>query len=117
MEMKHLTGFAILISALLLVACAPIKPEDYGFRRVAINGQEYLCAPTEWVVPPVTPALWVPAADTSGDIPSGLLGAQYPKTREICLTHAQWPEWLTLRTRLDREWPITPSTAASIATR
>ena len=115
--MKHFTRFIILTSALLLVACAASlpKPEQYGFRRVAINGQEYFCAPTEWVVPPVVPALWTPAADSSADIPSGLFGTKYPNTREICLTQAQWPDWLMLRNRLDREWPVTPSTAAAVA--
>jgi len=117
--MKHFTGFIILMSALVLAACATSlpKPEQYGFRRVAINGQEYFCAPTEWVVPPVTAALRVPAADSSGDIPSGLVGAAYPKTREICITQAQWPDWLTLRNGLDREWPVTPGTAAAVASR
>lgn len=117
--MKHVARVIILTSALALAACATSlpKPEQYGFRSVAINGKGYFCAPTEWVVPPVTPALWMSAADSSGDIPSGLFGAKYPKTREICLTQAQWPEWLTLRNRLDREWPITPSTATAVAGR
>jgi hypothetical protein len=114
---QDLTRFLILTSALVLAACATSlpRPEQYGFRRVAIGGQEYFCAPTEWVVPPVVPALWVPGADSSGDIPSGLFAAKYPKTREICLTQAQWPTWLTLRNRLDRQWPVTPSTAAAVA--
>lgn len=117
--MKLFARFMILSSLLVLPACVMSlpKPEEYGFRRVPINGQEYFCAPTEWVVPPVVPALWVKAADTSGDIPSGLFGANYPKTREICLTQAQWPDWLMLRNRLEREWPISPGTAASIASR
>ncbi len=117
--MKHLARFIILTIALALAACASAlpKPEQYGFRPVAINGQQYFCAPTEWVVPPVVPALWVPGADSSGDIPSGLFGAKYPNTREICLTQAQWPAWLTLRNRLDRQWPVTPSTAAAVASR
>jgi hypothetical protein len=108
-----------MLTLLVLAACATSlpSPEQYGFRRTAINGQEYFCAPTKWVVPPVVPALWVPAADLSGDVPSGLFGAKYPKTREICLTQTQWPEWLTLRNQLDREWPITPSMAAAVASR
>ncbi|HEY6455410.1 MAG TPA: hypothetical protein VIY90_09050, partial [Steroidobacteraceae bacterium] len=88
--MKHTARFIALTSAMVLVACATSlpKPEQYGFRRVAINGKEYFCARTEWVVPPVVPALWVSNADSSGDIPSGLFGPNYPKTKEICLTQA-----------------------------
>lgn len=115
--MKQVARLMMLTNALVLVACATSlpRPEQYGFRRTAINGKEYFCAPTEWVVPPVVPALWVSAADSSGDIPSGLFGTSYPKTREICLTQAQWPDWLMLRNRLDRVWPVTPSTAAAVA--
>lgn len=115
--MKRFVRSTILTSALVLAACASSlpKPEEYGFRRVAINGQEYFCAPTEWVVPPVIPALWVPGADLSGDIPSGLFAAAYPKTREVCLTQAQWPQWLTLRNRLNDKWPITPRAAEALA--
>jgi hypothetical protein len=115
--MKHLTSFFILTPALLLAACAASlpKPEQYGFQRVPINGQEYYCAPPEWVIPPQVPALWVPAADLSGDIPSGIFATRYPNTRNICLTQAQWPTWLLLRNRLDRSWPITPGSAQALA--
>jgi hypothetical protein len=115
--MKHFTSFIILTPALLLVACAASlpKPEQYGFQRVAINGHDYFCAPPEWVIPPVVPALWVTAADSSGDIPTGLFATTYPKTHEICLTQAQWPTWLTLRNKLNNVWPITPASAQARA--
>jgi hypothetical protein len=112
--MKHFTSFIILTPALLLVACASSlpKPERYGFERVALNGQDSFCAPPEWVIPPVVAALWVPAADCSGDIPSGLLAATYPKTHQVCLTQAQW---LTMRTRWNRDWAVTPGIAEGLA--
>lgn len=115
--MKHCMGFIMLTSACMLGACVTSlpKPEQYGFRHVTINAKDYFCAPPEWVIPPVVPALWVKSADLSGDVPSGLFGTEYPKTREICLTQEQWPKWLMLRNKLDRVWPITPATAASVA--
>jgi hypothetical protein len=115
--MKHFMSFIILAPALLLVACASSlpKPEQYGFQHVAINGQDYFCAPPEWVIPPQVPALWVPAADLSGDIPTGIFATKYPNTRSICLTQSQWPTWLMLRNRLDRSWPITPGSAEALA--
>lgn len=114
--MKVVGTLALVTSALLLAGCAASlpKPEEYGFRRVAIKGQEYFCAPTQWVVPPSAPALLVPAADASGDVPSGLFGVAYPNVREVCLTQAQWPQWLMLRTRLSHQWPITPHAAAAL---
>ncbi len=115
--MRVVTTFALLTSALMLAACASSlpKPEEYGFRRVAIKGQEYFCAPTQWVVPSFAPALQVAAADASGDVPSGLFGIAYPNVREVCLTQTQWPQWLMLRNRLSRQWPITPNAAAAAA--
>jgi hypothetical protein len=119
--MKRFTGFVILISALLLVGCASLKPEDYGFQRVTITGQEHYCAPREWVVPPVVPA---EAADDPlypmyrqfltlpyTDIPSDA----HAPTREVCITQAQWPQWLEVRTHWNRDWAVTPRTAETIA--
>ncbi|MGC1460226.1 MAG: hypothetical protein WA825_18270 [Steroidobacteraceae bacterium] len=110
--MTRFPGFILLASALVLVACATSlpTPEQYGFRREAINGKDYFCAPPQWVIPPASPAMFVPGADLSGDIPSGIFGTSYPKTHEICLTPAQWPDWVTLRHQLDRQWPMTPDT-------
>ena len=121
--MKHLISFIILTPALLLVGCASLKPEDYGFHRVTITGQEHYCASREWVVPPVVPA---EAADDPlyplyrqfialpyTDIPPHAHAA----TREVCITQAQWPQWLTMRAHWNRDWPITPSAAAAVASR
>lgn len=110
--MKTFAGFTMLASALALAACASSlpKPEQYGFQRVAIKGQDYFCAPSKWVVPPVTPAVLAPAVAAGG-----VLGIEYPQMHEVCITQAQWPQWLTLRNRLDGEWPITPSAAMALA--
>lgn len=115
--MTRFPGFILLASALVLAACATAlpTPEQYGFRREALNGKEYFCAPPQYVIPPVAPALFVPAADLSGDTPSGIFGTTYPNTHEVCLTPAQWPKWLTMRNQLDQQWPITPGTAGSLA--
>jgi hypothetical protein len=113
---KHLTSFIILVGAAMLVACASsLKPEQFGFRRVAIAGQEYLCAPPEVVVPPNVPLSYPIAARPlpSTDVANGA----YPATREVCLTQAQWPKWLILRTRDYRQWPITPNAAQALANR
>jgi hypothetical protein len=114
--MKHFSRFILLTSVSVLVACASSlpKPEEYGFHRVAIKGQEYFCAPTQWVIPPVSGA---PTVTSPAGIPSGLFAGAYPKTGEVCLTQAQWPDWLTLRNRLNRQWPITPSEAQALADR
>lgn len=111
--MKHFARLSTLTVALLLVACVSSlpKPEQYGFRRTAIKGHEYLCASTEWVVPPVVLALLVPAANSNGDIPFGVVGARYPNAHETCLTQAQWPDWLMLHNTLIKYWPITPAVA------
>lgn len=116
--MKHFKGSVILIAMLLLVGCASLKPEDYGFQRVMISGEQRYCAPREWVVPPVVPAeaaddplyplyrqfLTLPDTDISSD-------AHAPMMREVCITQSQWPQWLTVRTTWNRDWPVTPSTA------
>jgi len=107
-------------SALLLVGCATLKPEDYGLRRVVIGGEEQYCGPREWIVPPVV------APEAADDpvyplyqkflaLPDSDLGANpHPRVREVCLTQAMWPQWLTIRTLWNRDWPVTPSTAAVI---
>ena len=119
--MKHFAGFVILVGALLLVACASIKPEDYGFQRVTITGQELYCAPREWVVPPAVPAevaddplypmyrqfLTLPYTDIPSDA--------HALPREVCITQAQWPQWLTMRTRWNRDWAVTPRMAEALA--
>jgi hypothetical protein len=117
MRIRLFPGVVIFLSTSILVACASssLKPEDYGFRRVAIGGQEYLCAPPEVVVPPYVPLAWpiarlpLPSTDVAG--------GGYPRTREVCLTQAQWPDWLVLRTRNERQWPITPSASQALASR
>src|SRR5580658_1325127 len=111
--MKHFIGIVILISALSLVGCASLKPEDYGFQRVAITGQEYYCAPRQWVLPPVV------AQDATNDplfplyqqfltLPDReIVSAAQTPTREVCITQAQW---LTMRTQWNRDWAVTPGT-------
>jgi hypothetical protein len=119
--MKHLTHFVILSGAVLLVGCTTLKPKDYGFRQVALSGQDYYCAPREWVVPPVVPQeaandplfplytqfLALPETDVVSDA--------HPPTREVCITQAQWPQWLTMRTKWNRDWAVTPGTAEALA--
>jgi hypothetical protein len=109
------------ISALLVVGCATLKPEDYGLRHVAIGGEDYYCAPREWVVPPVVPQeaaddplfplykefLALPDRDIIYDT--------HAPTREVCITAAQWPHWLTMRTRWNRDWAVTPGVAERLA--
>jgi len=114
--MKCLTSVIILMGAAMLVACtSSLKPEQFGFRRVAIAGQEYVCAPPEVVVPPYVPLSYPIAARP---LPStDVLGGAYPATREVCLTQAQWPQWLILRTRDYRQWPVTPGAAEALASR
>jgi hypothetical protein len=121
--MKRFTGFALLTSTLLLLACVNVKPEDYGFQRVTITGQEHFCAPRDWVVPPVVPQeaaddplfplyrqfLSLPDEDIN---PAG-----FTPRREVCITQAQWPQWLTVRNRWNRDWPVTPGTADAIVAR
>jgi hypothetical protein len=119
--MKYLTPFIILINAMLFAGCTTLKPEDYGLRPVAIAGQDYYCAPREWVVPPVVPQ------DAAGDplfpmyqqflnLPERYIGSDaQAATPEVCITQAQWPQWLTMRTRWNRDWAVTPSTAQVLA--
>jgi hypothetical protein len=118
--MKHFTGLVIL-STLLPVGCASLKPQDYGFRRVVITGEEQYCAPREWVVPPVvaqeaaddplyplyTQFLTLPYADIPSDA--------HAATRDVCITQAQWPQWLMVRTHWNRYWAVTPGTAEALA--
>ncbi len=119
--MKHLTSLIILNSALLLIGCTTLKPKDYGFRQVAISGQDYYCAPREWVLPPVVPEeasadplfplyrqfLTLPDANIVSDT--------NPPTREVCITQAQWPQWLMMRTKWNRNWAVTPGIAEGLA--
>jgi hypothetical protein len=119
--MEHFLSLIILARALVLVGCATPTPKDYGFRQVAITGQDYYCAPREWVVPPVVPTeaaddplfplykqfLTLPETTIASD-------ARAP-TREVCITQAQWPQWLEMRTKWNRDWVVTPGTAEGVA--
>jgi hypothetical protein len=91
-RMKRITRFAMLTSVLLLVACASSpQPEQFGFRRVPMQGQEYFCAPAE-VALRGSPLL----ADIS---PGSHLSSQ-----DVCLTQAEWSKWLLLHSRLTNTW-------------
>jgi len=119
--MKHFAGFVILVCASLVVGCATLTPEDYGFRRVALNGQDHFCAPREWVVPPVVPQ---EAADDP-DFPlyeiflnlpvTDFVSHASPATPEVCIAQAQWPKWLMVRSQWKGNWPITPGMAEARA--
>lgn len=120
--MKHSPSIVILISAMLLVGCTTLKPEDYALRPVAIAGVDYYCAPREWVLPPVVPQ------DSANDplyplyrqfltLPDrDIVANGHAPTREVCITQAQWPQWLTMRTKWNRDWAVTPATAGALAT-
>jgi hypothetical protein len=119
--MKHFTHFVILIAGMLLVGCTTLKPKDYGFQQVALSGQDYYCAPREWVVPHVVPEeatndplyplyrqfLALPDTD--------IVSEGHPPAREVCITQAQWPQWLTMRTKWNRDWAVTPGVAEGLA--
>jgi hypothetical protein len=118
--MKHSTHFVILISPMLLVGCTTLKPQDYGLRPVAIAGLDYYCAPREWVVPPLVPQ------DAAGDplfplyeqflnLPDRYIGSDgQARTPEVCITQAQVPQWLMMRTKWNRDWAVTPATAQAL---
>jgi hypothetical protein len=119
--MKYFTRFVILIGVTLVVGCTTVTPKDYGFQQVAVSGQDYYCAPREWVVPPVVPE------EASNDplfplyrqflaLPDTNVASEgQPPTRDVCITQAQWPQWLTIRNRWNRDWAITPATAEALA--
>lgn len=119
--MKPVRDFVILAGALLLGGCASPRPEDYGFQRITISGQQQYCAPREWVVPPVV------AQDAAGDplfpvykqfltLPYiDIVSETHAPTRDVCITQAQWPEWLMVRNKWNRDWAVTPATAESLA--
>jgi hypothetical protein len=119
--MKHFMGLILLGGALLLAGCASLTPKDYGFRQVSIDGENHYCAPREWVVPPVVPLEAAsdpefPLYEKFLNLPDlDVVSAARPPIREACITQAQWPEWLTIRTQWNRSWPITPGTAAWLA--
>ena len=119
--MRQFTHCIIFVGAVLLPGCATLQPQDYGFRQTAIGGQDYYCAPREWVAPPVVPAeasadplfplyrqfLTLPDMNTASN--------GHPQTREVCITQAQWPQWLMMRTKWNRNWAVTPGMAERLA--
>jgi hypothetical protein len=120
--MKHSTTFVILISALLSVGCTTLTPKDYGMRRVQIEGANYYCGPRESVVPPVVPQEVAsdpefPLYKQFLNLPDRYLGPNEPPTPVVCITPAQWPDWLTMRTQWNEGWPVTPETAEKQAAR
>jgi len=119
---RRLTAAPILVGALVLCGCATTKPESYGFQRVVMRGQDLYCAPRQWVVPPVVPQ---EAADDPNfplykqflDLPERVVASDgHSATPEVCITQAQWPEWLMMRNEWNRDWPVTPSVAEKLAT-
>ncbi len=115
--MNRLTGFAGLLGATLLAGCATVTPRDYGFRQVTMSGDVYYCAPREWVVPPAVPQ------EASNDplypmyrqflaLPERTFESDaHTQVRGVCITQAQWPQWLTIRTQWNRDWSVTPGIA------
>lgn len=111
----------VFSSALLLVGCETLKPEDYALQRIVIGGEEQYCGPREWIVPPVV------ATEAADDplyplyekflaLPDVRLDAN-PNSprRKTCISQALWPQWLEIRTRWNADWPVTPATASVIA--
>jgi hypothetical protein len=100
--MKQVVRFVLLVGASSLVACASLKPEDYGLHRVAIAGQAYYCAPRSWVLPS-----WEESDRVSS----------YADRQTACLPEALWPMWLELHNApaIGRHWPITPGAAEALA--
>jgi hypothetical protein len=89
---KRIERFAMLTSVSVLVACASSPPpEQFGFQRVAKEGQQYFCAPPEVAL---RGSPWL--ADVSP-------GSHLP-TQDVCLTQAEWPKWLLLHSRLTNTW-------------
>jgi hypothetical protein len=85
---KQMKVLAMLTSASVLAACASTPPpEQFGFRRVPVQGEEHFCAPPRVAL---RGSPWV--ADLS---PGSHLPAQ-----DICLTQAEWPKWLMFHSRL-----------------
>lgn len=119
--MKQFTHLIILVSATLFVGCASLTPEDYGLRPVAIAGVNYYCAPREWVVPPVVPQeaandQLFPLYQQFMNLPEREIPSNgRAPTRAVCITQAQWPQWLTIRTSWNRDWAVTPRTAEALA--
>ena len=114
--MRSLPSFSIFTAALVLVGCASSpNPEDFGLHRVAIKGQEYFCGAPKLIVPPVATHLPPPNLVVSPNIVSG---SPYPSSlQELCLTQAQWPQWLMLYHRFGGDWPVTPHAAQTLALR
>jgi hypothetical protein len=97
MRIRHLLTLALLLGTLIRAACAATpEPEEYGFRRVAIKGQEYYCAPREWVL------------GSMGDAPRH-------HTQIACLAPHVWPLWLEVRNLPRSHFPITPREAERLA--
>jgi len=121
--MKHVCGLFLIIGGALLVGCATTQtPQDYGFHVVAMQGAQYYCAPRDWVVPPAVPAEAV--NDPSFALYAPFLNLPYSDTasnprragtREVCITPAQWPNWLTMRSLWGENWAVTPGAAESLA--
>src|SRR5580658_3407880 len=115
--MNYIAGVVGCTGVLLVAGCATPKPEEYGFQRVAIAGQESYCAPRDWVVPPVV------AQDAAGDplfpiyqqfltLPdTDVVSDAHVPFRAVCITQAQWPEWLMVRNKWNRDWAVTPAVA------
>ena len=94
--MKGIIRFVMLTSAWALVACASSPPpEQFGFRRVAMQGQEYLCAP---------PDVALRGSPWLADLSPG----SHLSTRDICLTQAEWREWLLKHSQLTNTWTPAP---------
>jgi len=118
--MKLLALCGISIGASFIAGCASLTPQDYGFRSVAIQGEERFCAPREWVVPPVV-ALEAandpdfPLYSTFLSLPVvDFVSDAHPPMRGVCITQAQWPQWLMMRNQWMTNWAVTPGMAEAL---
>jgi hypothetical protein len=99
--MKHLAGLVSILGASMLVACAssPPKPEQFGFQRVALEGEEYLCGASAEVFRD-TVIEGAPASVTGTRIGEHARAERLVGS-DVCLSGADWTQY--------RKWRSVPA--------